>query len=144
MRKRASFLLARPGRILLLMSISVWYMIISILKPFLTLEKLISFVNHGTKNRPLLPLNDVMVMLHWLNVLRSGHGDCLSISLVGYRFLSLSGAYPVMVIGLKPPGNGHAWLENIDGNLLLEHQANIDGFTPVLRLKEHCLESIRE
>lgn len=143
MWRRVSFLLSRPHRIVLVMTIVGWYGMLSLLKPFVKLDRLVTIAVPYKFHQHCVRLDDVMVMLHWLNALGAERGDCLVKALVGYRFLHLAGETPVMMIGMKPPGQGHAWLEN-NGRLVLQDPSRIDGFIPILKLNDHRLEPLHK
>ncbi|MCI0709904.1 MAG: lasso peptide biosynthesis B2 protein [Chloroflexi bacterium] len=143
MWRRVFFIFSQPHRIVLVMAVMGWHGLLSLLRPFIKLERLVSIAVPQKLQPPHLRLDDVMVMLHWLNALGAKRGDCLVKALVGYRFLYLAGETPVMVIGMKPPGQGHAWLEN-NGRLILQHPSRIDGFIPILKLDQHRLEPIHK
>ena len=76
----------------------------------------------------------VLRYIAWLdsNGLFGIDGYCLVRALVLYRFLSLAGMAPTLLIGFRG-SEGHAWVE-VEGNAVFEEDPTINDYQPTLIL----------
>ncbi|MBN2045302.1 MAG: lasso peptide biosynthesis B2 protein [Anaerolineales bacterium] len=87
-----------------------------------------------SKKRIAIPTEHLLRYLYWLKKLKviPQRGDCLAQSLLYYRFLTIAGEKPSLVIGFKGQ-EGHAWVE-LQGEVISETPQASTGFTPTLAL----------
>ena len=78
--------------------------------------------------------DEITRYLYWIQKLKliKSRGDCLALSLLYYRFLSMAGEEPTLFIGFKNE-EGHAWVE-ILGEVVSESPGASRNITPTLVL----------
>jgi len=123
-----------PEKLGVFLSMAVWAVIIRTLLHLFKTNRVIPLIMRA-KRKASLPPGHITRYLYWLERLKFLHsqGDCLPKSLLCYRFLSLAGASPTLVIGFQNQ-TGHAWVE-LDGEVISEPPAISAGFIPALTLR---------
>jgi hypothetical protein len=113
---------------------TVWYVMLTALRPFRTMRQLVALVESTPKGQPTGQRDDVRRYLRLQRALagRLRLTNCLPRALLAYRFLTLAGESPTLVVGMGV-GVGHAWVE-IDGAPLYENLSHLQRFQPILTL----------
>jgi hypothetical protein len=122
-----------PPRFWLLLRMVLWAIVLRLLRPFVSLQRLVHFAAPGAPGREIEPA-DAVSCLHLLDYsgLLPKTGLCLPRALVCYRYLALAGLEPTLLIGFD--GHlGHAWVE-LSGQPFLESPATLRPYRPALTL----------
>lgn len=121
-----------PGDAWLALRMAVWRIALPILKWTLPLPRLARLLWSGRERQRDATREEKIATL--AEALSGRRGDqrfdnCLERSLVAYRYLSLAGAEPELVVGVSrdAPLRGHAWVR-LDGDVLRD---NVDEFEEV-------------
>lgn len=121
-------------RTLLTIRVLPWRITLPVLKHAISLPKLARLASPNaerTPDRELERESAAVVARLFRGVPRDGRGNCLERSLVLYRFLSLAGADPKLVVGMGHGGTrfvGHAWV-------VVEDEVVLDSRDEVARFK---------
>jgi len=124
-----------PIKIFVFISMFLWGSIIQLLLLFFPIRIVTKWVTRFIwMRKSYVPHDDIARYISWLKQLRliNSHGDCIALSLLYYRFLSMRGEKPTLFIGFND-NEGHAWVEVL-GEVVSEASDVSRKFTPTLEL----------
>ena len=126
-----------PSRFFLTLRIIGWWALLRLLRPFLSVSRLVSLASPKNPSARLHPA-DVTRSLQRIDGsgLWSRDGDCLPRALTCRRFLAFAGLDSSLMIGFsRDPGRsqGHSWIE-LDGEPFLESGLVTQRYIPALVL----------
>jgi hypothetical protein len=127
-----------PTDVLVAARITVWAVVLPLLKRILPIRRLVKLVWREPRLEPDLDREErVVTFARWACRLmrwKSG-GNCLERALIAYRFLLEGGAAPTLVIGVGRATSaeivGHAWVL-LNGVPAGESEASVNAFVPAL------------
>ena len=126
-------LVLRPADLALGLRMATWLAVLPLLKRLVPLSNLVRLMwsEGGTAERSAEREARIARLAQRLG--RATGTNCLTRSLVLYRFLARANAEPRLVIGLKSAEHGplgHAWVA-VDGRPVLKNDHQLDGQTAV-------------
>ena len=126
-----------PSRLFLTLRVLGWWALLRLLRPFLSVSRLVSLASPENPSARLRP-PDVLRCLGYVDSsgLWSRDGDCLPRALTCRRFLAFAGLDSSLMIGFsRDPGRsqGHSWIE-VDGRPFLESDLIAQRYIPALVL----------
>jgi hypothetical protein len=133
----------QPADLWLAARMLAWSPILPFIKYVMPLPQLIRLMTRG-KGRSTWqppPERKIIRLAHAIYRLEvvTKHGRCLERSLLAYRYLTLCGAKPELVVGVRKDGQrlqGHAWI-NLGGAPFGESPSEVSDFRPILIFDDH-------
>lgn len=122
-----------PRKVSVFISMIMWSGFLQLVLLFYPVEKVTRWATQKYW-KLTISTNDIIRYLYWLQRLKlvTNNGDCLVISMLHYRFLSMIEENPILFIGFHDD-KGHAWVE-LSGEVISEPTDKSKDFKPVLCL----------